>query len=97
MSESEKEYRLQRFVKYVSWERIYYNLNRADREWLFDKLKNRIEEFEKEEMTGEPLICSSCGIKQTPFDIFARDDVSGKWYCFECFSKVVKERWAKGK
>ena len=56
MKETEKEYRLQqyRLQQYLKWsggwEAIYYKLTIHEREKLFDRLKERIEEFEKGEM-----------------------------------------------
>ena len=53
MKETEKEHRLQQYLKWSGgWEAIYYKLTAHEREKLFDRLKERIEEFEKGEITS---------------------------------------------
>jgi len=45
--ETDEEHRLQQFMKWNSWETVYYALSRSCREQLFIWLKTVIEEWEQ--------------------------------------------------
>lgn len=46
-TETAKEYRLEQFIKWRGgWEALYYGMSTREREALFDRLEERIEEFE---------------------------------------------------
>lgn len=53
----DKKYRLQQYLKWKGgcWEVVYYVLTEMERELLFDRLREKIEQFEVLEGEGEKM------------------------------------------
>lgn len=50
MTENDREYRLEQFIKWHGgWEALFYALTQEERGQIFERLRERIEKWEREE------------------------------------------------